>query len=227
MRTFIDWLKENGFEPENVQTYYEACTHSSYANEHHGVTADNERLEFVGDAVLQIWSAETMYGIHPKMSEGKMTTVRAQTVCESTLAKLNEKLGWYEYLRLGTGEEKSGGRRRPSLLADQFEACIGAIYLDLGYGAVCRILDEWMKPLISAEKPEDVTDYKTLLQEYVQTDNRKTIHYRLLKEEGPSNSPTFTMGVYLDDICMGVGVSSTKKKAEQKAAAEAFKKLAV
>ncbi|MCF0246269.1 MAG: ribonuclease III, partial [Ileibacterium sp.] len=147
--------------------------------------------------------------------------------CESTLAKLNEKLGWYEFLRLGTGEEKSGGRHRPSLLADHFEACIGAIYLDLGYGAVCQILDEWMKPLISASKSEDVTDYKTHLQEYVQTDNRKTIQYRLLKEEGPSNSPTFTMGVYLDDICMGVGTSTTKKKAEQKAAAEAFKKLAV
>lgn len=226
MRTFTDWLREQGFEPRNVQPYYEACTHSSYANEHHHSTEDNERLEFMGDAVLQIWSAETLYHMRPKMPEGKMTTIRAQTVCESTLARLNEKLGWYEFLRLGVGEEKSGGRHRASILADHFEACIGAIYLDLGYPAVKKILDEHMKPLIKAEKPEDVTDYKTQLQEFVQTDNRKTIKYRLLEETGPSNAPTFTMGVYLDDICMGTGTSSTKKRAEQKAAKEAFAKLA-
>ncbi len=226
MRTLIDWLKDRGLEPRNIQLYYEACTHSSYANEHHQRYDDNERLEFVGDAVLQIWSATALYNIHPKLREGKMTTVRAQTVCESTLAKLNKKLGWYEFLRLGVGEERNGGRMRPSILADHFEACIGAVYLDLGYDAAASILDEYMKPLIKAEKPEDVTDYKTQLQEYVQTDNRKTIQYRLLEETGPSNAPSFTMGVFLDDICMGIGQSTTKKKAEQKAAKEAFSKLA-
>lgn len=227
MKTLIDWLKEKGFEPNNIQLYYEACTHSSYANEHQSNLDDNERLEFVGDAVLQIWSATALYNLVPALHEGKMTTIRAQTVCESTLAKLNQHMGWYEFLRLGVGEEKSGGRSRPSILADHFEACIGAIYLDLGYQAAKKILDEYMKPLITAKKPEDVTDYKTQLQEYVQTDNKCTIQYRLLKESGPSNAPVFTMGVFLDEICMGQGESTTKKKAEQKAAKEAMRKLAV
>ncbi|MBF0580070.1 ribonuclease III [Erysipelotrichaceae bacterium RD49] len=227
MKTLTDWLRSKGFAPDNIQLYYEACTHSSYANEHHSGIDNNERLEFVGDAVLQIWSATALYKLMPKLHEGKMTTIRAQTVCEATLAKLNEQLGWYKFLRLGVGEEKSGGRSRPSILADHFEACIGAIYLDLGYDAAAKILDEYMKPLITAEKPEDVTDYKTQLQEYVQTDNKRTIQYRLLEESGPSNSPTFKMGVFLDDICMGIGESSTKKKAEQKAAREAIRKLAI
>lgn len=227
MKTLMDWLRSKGYRPHNSQTYYEACTHSSYANEHHQGIDDNERLEFIGDAVLQIWSATALYHIHPKLNEGKMTTIRAQTVCEATLAKLNRQLGWYKFLRLGVGEEKSGGRQRPSILADHFEACIGAIYLDLGYGAAEEILNEYMKPLITAEKSEDVTDYKTQLQEYVQTDNRRTILYRLLEETGPSNAPTFTMGVFLDGILMGTGLSSTKKSAEQKAAKEAIRKLAL
>lgn len=226
MNTLTDWLREKGFEPQNLQLYYEACTHSSYANEHNTGIDNNERLEFIGDAVLQIWSADALYHLQPRLHEGKMTTIRAQTVCEQTLARLNLQLGWYNFLRLGVGEEKSGGRQRPSILADHFEACIGAVYLDMGYGAAKKILDEYMKPLITASKPEDVTDFKTQLQEYVQTDNRQTIQYRLLEETGPSNAPLFRMGVFLDDICMGEGESSTKKKAEQKAAKEALRKLA-
>lgn len=227
MQTLTDWLREKGYTPQNIQLYYEACTHSSYANEHQQGVVNNERLEFVGDAVLQIWSATALYNLIPRLPEGKMTTIRAQTVCEATLAKLNQQLGWYKFLRLGIGEEKSGGRMRPSIMADHFEACIGAIYLDLGYEAAAAILDEYMKPLITAAKSEDVTDYKTQLQEYVQTDNRAVIQYRLLQESGPSNAPTFLMGVFLDDICMGQGESSTKKRAEQKAAREALRKLAV
>lgn len=227
MKTFTDWLRSKGYKPQNTQIYYEACTHSSYANEHHQGIDNNERLEFIGDAVLQIWSATALYNLYPKLHEGKMTTIRAQTVCEATLAKLNKQLGWYNFLRLGVGEEKSGGRQRASILADHFEACIGAVYLDLGYDAAAAILDEYMMPYILAEKSDDVTDYKTQLQEYIQTDNKRTIQYRLLEESGPSNAPTFTMGVFLDDICMGKGESSTKKRAEQKAAREAIKKLAV
>ena len=226
MRTFIDWMNENGYPVSKSKLYLEACTHSSYANEHHKEVRDNERLEFMGDAVLQIWSAEQLYHIEPKMREGVMTTLRAQTVCEPTLAKLNKQLGWYEFLRLGVGEEKTGGRKRNSILADQFEACIGAIYLDQGYEVVNKILTKYMKPLIGSEKSEEVTDYKTHLQEVIQADSRKTIQYKLLEETGPSNAPTFTMGVYLDDILLGKGTSTTKKKAEQKAAKNAFEKMA-
>lgn len=226
MKTLIDWMEENGYSVKDPKYYIEACTHSSYANEHHNGIDDNERLEFMGDAVLQIWSAQQLFEMEPKMREGKMTTLRAQTVCEATLAHLNEQLGWYNYLMLGVGEEKSGGRKRASILADHFEACIGAVYLDQGYKAVDSILQKVMKPVFKEEKGDEVTDYKTHLQEVIQADSRKTLQYRLLEEVGPSNAPTFTMGVYLDDIQLGVGVSSTKKKAEQKAAKNAFEKMA-
>ena len=226
MKTLIDWMEENGYSVKDPKYYIEACTHSSYANEHHNGIDDNERLEFMGDAVLQIWSAQQLFEMEPKMREGKLTTLRAQTVCEATLAHLNEQLGWYNYLMLGVGEEKSGGRKRASILADHFEACIGAVYLDQGYKAVDSILQKVMKPVFKEEKSDEVTDYKTHLQEVIQADSRKTLQYRLLEEVGPSNAPTFTMGVYLDDIQLGVGVSSTKKKAEQKAAKNAFEKMA-
>ena len=197
MEKFIDWLKANGYQYKDEDIYLEACTHSSYANEHHREMGDNERLEFMGDSVLQIWSAT-----------------------------LNRQLGWYEFLRLGVGEEKTGGRHRESILADQFEACIGAIYIDQGYAVCDEILTKYMKPVFKQEKSEAVTDYKTHLQEVIQADSRKTIQYKLLEEKGPSNAPTFTMGVYLDDILLGQGTSSTKKKAEQKAAKDAFEKMA-
>ena len=227
MKTFIDWMKSRGYGVTNYKIYQEACTHSSYANEHHHEGNHNERLEFMGDAVLQIWSADQLFRHNPPLKEGQMTTLRAQTVCEATLAKLNIQLGWYEYLRLGVGEEKTGGRSRASILADQFEACIGAIYIDQGYDLVDEILTEVMKPVFDAEKEEDVTDYKTHLQEVIQADSRKTIQYKLLEETGPSNAPVFTMGVYLDDILLGKGTSTTKKKAEQKAAKNAFEKMAL
>lgn len=227
MKTLIDWMYQHGYKVKRKELYEEACTHSSYANEHHEIHIDNnERLEFMGDAVLQVWSADQLMRMRPKMHEGAMTTLRAQTVCEATLAKLNLKLGWYKFLKLGVGEIKTGGRRRPSIIADQFEACIGAIYLDQGYGVCDAILTEFMKPVFTQHKSEDVVDYKTHLQEVIQADSRKTIQYRLLEEVGPSNAPTFTMGVYLDDILLGTGISSTKKKAEQKAAKDAFEKLA-
>lgn len=226
MKLLIDWMKEHGYEVHDGQLYLEACTHSSYANEHK-LKADNERLEFMGDSVLQIWSAYQLFMMQPIMHEGKMTTLRAQTVCETTLSKLNQQLCWYEYLMLGVGEEKMGGRHRPSILADQFEAIVGAMYIDQGYKACDRLLTEVMKPVFKQEKSEDVTDYKTHLQEVIQADSRKTIQYKLIEEIGPSNAPTFTMGVYLDDILLGIGTSSTKKKAEQQAAKNAFEKMAL
>lgn len=226
METLIDWLKKEGYTVDNVNIYYEACTHSSYANEHPNVRHDNERLEFMGDAVLQMWSSTQLFKIHPPLSEGRMTTMRAGAVCETALAKLNKELGWYKFLRLGVGEEKTGGRQRMSLMADQFEAIIGAIYIDLGYDVVDELLMKYMLPTIINEEEEDLKDYKTHLQEVVQADSRKTIHYKMIEEVGPSNAPTFTMGVFLDDILLGTGKASTKKKAEQLAARNAFEKLA-
>ena len=224
MKTFTDWLESRGLQPKNPDLYREACTHSSYANEHH--CPDNERLEFMGDAVLQVWSADKLFNMQPPMREGRMTTLRAQIVCEATLARLSERYGWNRFLLLGVGEERTGGRTRKSLMADHFEACLGAVYLDLGYPAAAALLDEIMLPEFTAEKGEDVTDYKSHLQEVIQSDTRKNLEYRLLSETGPANAPTFTMGVYLDDIQLGTGTSSSKKRAEQKAARDAFEKMA-
>ncbi|WP_367614228.1 ribonuclease III domain-containing protein [Allobaculum sp. Allo2] len=107
MRTLTDWVRERGYEPHNLKLYYEACTHSSYINENDTDVECNERLEFMGDAVLQIWSSDTLFNMVPPLNEGKMSMIRAQTVCESALARLNKQLGWYEFLRLGHGEEKT------------------------------------------------------------------------------------------------------------------------
>lgn len=226
MMTLVEWMKEHGFRVRDEKLYQEACMHSSYVNEHPSSIDNNERLEFMGDAVLQVWSADQLMHMRPKQREGQMTTLRAQVVCESSLARLNLELGWYKFLLLGVGEEKTGGRQRPSILADHFEACIGAIYLDQGYGVCNKILNQYMKPLFNEEKREEVTDYKTHLQEVIQADSRKSVQYRLIEEVGPSNAPTFTMGVYLDGILLGKGTSTTKKKAEQMAAKDAFDKMA-
>ena len=226
MKRFVDWMKEKGYAIKNEELYEEACMHSSYVNEHPIKMDNNERLEFMGDAVLQVWSADQLMHMRPKLREGQMTTLRAQVVCESSLARLNLELGWYNYLYLGVGEEKTGGRQRPSILADQFEACLGAIYLDQGYHVAAKILNQYMRPLFKETKGDDVTDYKTHLQEVIQADSRKSVQYRLIEEVGPSNAPTFTMGVYLEGICLGIGTSSTKKKAEQMAAKDAFDKMA-
>ena len=125
--TIFDWLKRNDISFSDRGMIMEALTHSSYVNEHKGNLHDNERLEFMGDAVLQVWTSRKLIMLDPPLSEGQMTTLRAQLVCEEALARYNRELGWGAYLRLGIGEEKSGGRERDSLLADMFEAMLGAL----------------------------------------------------------------------------------------------------
>jgi ribonuclease-3 len=135
-------------------------------------------------------------------------------------------IGWDECLMLGVGEERSGGRERNSLLSDMFEAVLGAIYLDVGYQYIDQILSVVITPFIDAPKEDSVVDYKTKLQEYIQADTRKTVAYHLVKTTGPSNNPNFLIEVRLDDIVLGRGEGSSKKKAEQQAAKDAFLKLA-
>lgn len=225
MDTIFDWLNAQNIRYENKQMIMEALTHSSYANEHRHVKADNERLEFMGDAVLQLWSSRKLFALRPTLSEGKMTTLRAQLVCEEALAQYNRQLGLGKYLLLGTGEERNGGRNRDSLLADMFEALIGALYLDQGMYAVNIILEQVLTPAITSPKSEALIDYKTKLQEYVQADTRQTVHYQLVRMEGPSNHPEFEVNVMLDDIVLGSGIGTSKKRAEQAAAKDAFEKM--
>ncbi len=225
MDTIFDWLDAQSIRYENKQMIMEALTHSSYANEHRWVKRDNERLEFMGDAVLQLWSSRKLFALRPLLSEGKMTTLRAQLVCEEALAQYNRRLGLGKYLLLGAGEERNGGRERDSLLADMMEALIGALYLDQGMYAVNIILEQVLTPAITSPKSEALIDYKTKLQEYVQADTRQTVHYHLVRMEGPSNHPEFEINVMLDDIVLGSGIGTSKKRAEQAAAKDAFEKM--
>lgn len=225
-KTMFDWLKENRIPYGRKDLINEALTHSSYLNEHKEVLHDNERLEFMGDAVLQLWTTEKLFQLEPLLSEGQMTTLRSQLVCEAALAHYSRELGWGAYLLLGVGEERTGGRDRDSLLADMFEAMLGALYLDQGMKPVSMILERVLTPAISEPKNEVLIDYKTKLQEVVQADSRKTLQYELLNTQGPTNHPEFEMAVLLDGIVLGKGKGNSKKRAEQMAAKAAFEKMA-
>ncbi|MFI3283824.1 MAG: ribonuclease III [Erysipelotrichaceae bacterium] len=221
----ITYLKEMGIDVSNEKLIHTAFTHSSYVNEHKEVESDNERLEFMGDAVLQVWTSTQLYQILPPLPEGKMTTLRAQLVCEKSLANYSRELGFNQYIKLGQGEEKTGGRDRDSILADMFEAVLGAVYLDAGMESANIILTKVLQSHLSHPEDEIVVDFKTKLQEYIQSDNRKSISYEVVRVVGPSNNPEFTIHVKVDEIILGKGIGKSKKKAEQKAAQDAFEKM--
>ncbi len=200
-----------------------SLTHSSYANEHQ--KESNERLEFVGDAVLDLIVGTYLYETHKEYREGELTKRRARYVCESALVDYAKLCNLGEYLLLGHGEEKTGGRQRSALLADAFEAFVGAVFLDKGYKEVYKIAEKVVFPLIEEDRTNDFTDFKSHLQELVQSDKR-SLEYRLVSEEGPSHNKVFVIRVYMDDILMGEGEGHSKKEAEQHAAEIALKKLA-
>lgn len=220
----IDWLKNRGIEVTKTDMIHQAFMHSSYAHEHRQFH-DNERLEFMGDAVLQLWSSNAIFPLG--LSEGKMTRLRAQLVCEKALAIYGRELHLNDFLLLGTGEEKTGGRNKDAIIADAFEAFLGALFLDQGMKAVDNILKEVITPRLA--HPDDVgiiQDYKTKLQEFIQMDSSRTLHYELVSEKGPANAPEFVMNVIVDGLVLGTGKGVSKKQAEQNAARNAFEKLA-
>ncbi len=200
-----------------------ALTHSSYANEHH--TESNERLEFVGDAVLDVILAKYLYEEDRHYNEGDLTKRRARYVYENALVRYARACDLGKYLLLGRGEEKSGGRDRRALLADAFEAFVGAIFLDKGLEEVYKVADKVVFPVVKKDDEINFTDFKSHLQELVQSDKRQLV-YKVISEEGPSHNKTFTVRVYMDEILMGEGKGNTKKQAEQNAAELALKKLA-
>ena len=221
----FDFLESYGIECADRQLIEQAFVHSSYVNEHKDTRGDNERLEFMGDAVLQIYSAERLYRIDPPLPEGLMSTRRSNLVSEKALAAIVRENGLNRFLKLGAGEEKGGGRDRDSIIADMFEAFIGAVYLDQGIETVYRLLDDLMIEHIR-EVDESTYDYKTRLQEYVQADSRKSIVYETLSVRGPSNNPEFQVAVKIDGLIYGHGTASSKKQAQKNAAKDALEKLA-
>jgi ribonuclease-3 len=220
-------LQENigiHFRDENVLR--QAFTHSSYVNEQRGKRIqDNERLEFLGDAVLELTVSQFLYKTFPKMSEGEMTKLRAAIVCEPSLVKFAELLQFGDLVLLGKGEELTGGRQRPALLADVFEAFIGALYLDQGLEAVFQFMEKYVYPRIDKGEFTQVTDFKSQLQEFVQQDNLGEIHYRVVQEKGPAHNREFVSEVLLNNRPLGIGTGRSKKEAEQQAAARALIKL--
>ena len=197
-----------------------ALTHSSYANEHH--CRSNERLEFVGDSVLGMVTAEHLYRAFPDMPEGKMTKLRAELVCEQSLGEVAQRLALGPSLRLGKGEELSGGRERLSILADCVEAVIAALYLDGGMAAARAFIDANVISKLNGESCLQIRDYKTELQELVQQQPGHTLVYELTGESGPDHMKRFEAAVAMDGRVLGSGAGRTKKEAEQMAAKAAL-----
>ena len=201
-----------------------AMTHSSYANEHQ--IKHNERIEFLGDAILGLLVAEYIYKSFTNMPEGNMSKLRATYVCEDANAKYAKEIGIDQILLLGKGEEQSGGRKRPAILSDAFESFLGAIYLDGGIEEVRKLLKVVVFPHVLAVNEVQFVDYKSRLQEYIQAETRSALEYRLDNVQGPPHMRVFTMSVYLDGLKLGTGVGKTKKDATQEAAKSALEKMA-
>lgn len=222
----LDYLNDRHIPFHNLSLYREAFTHSSYANESHRELKDYERLEFMGDAVLQLFVSEYLFKLYPDRPEGYLTQIRSKLVREESLARFSRQLGLGKLLYLGVGEEKSGGRERESVLANIFESFIGAIYLDCGKDEVLKVLEETIFSHVNDLDYDDIMDYKTKLQELIQADERKTVNYQLVSETGPANAPEFVMNAIMDNMILGTGRGTSKKRAEQQAAKDALKKMA-
>ncbi|MWC26599.1 ribonuclease III [Paenibacillus sp. MMS18-CY102] len=204
----------------------QAFTHTSYVNEHRGKPIeDNERLEFLGDAVLQLLVSEHLFLTYPNRPEGELTRMRASIVCEPSLARFADLLGLGACVLLGRGEEQLGGRHRPALLADLFEAFVGAVYLDQGLDRVRLFLTERVFPQIEENGSLLVKDFKSKLQEKAQHGTLGTVEYRIAEERGPAHDREFVVEVRIGDQPYGVGVGRTKKEAEQRSAEAACLKL--
>ena len=209
--------------PELLET---ALTHTSYANETRPPVKHNERLEFLGDSVLQIVSADYLFHAYADRPEGDLTRIRAALVCEESLVEVAQALGLGEYLKLGKGEEAGGGRHRASILADATEAVFAAVYLDGGLEAARALIH---RVLLDKERETDVEerrrDYKTLLQERVQRQAGQELTYCMVREEGPDHAKTFITEVRLNGAAIGEGSGHSKKESEQMAAKSALEKL--
>ena len=211
-----------GYRFHNRELLVTALTHSSYANERHGEAQSYERQEFLGDSILGHVTAEFLFTHEPPLPEGRMTRMRAELVCEASLHKTALELGLGSYMRLGRGEEHTGGRERPSILADMVEAIIAAIYLDSGMDEARRFILARVLRDAAFDDSHRSADYKTRLQELVQRKSNQVIAYDLVEETGPDHDKTFTFEVLINGAVSGRGSGKTKKEAEQMAAARAL-----
>ena len=216
--------KKSGYHFQNPLLLKQAMTHSSYANEHNAKGYhDNERLEFLGDAVLEVVSSEFLFRNYPALPEGDLTKLRASIVCEPTLALCARALDLGDFLLLGKGENMTGGRNRDSIVSDATEALLGAIYLDGGFEPAKDFVLKFI--LNDIEHKQLFYDSKTILQEIVQEKGIQPVEYILTGESGPDHDKTFSVEVWIGEQCMGQGSGRTKKAAEQMAAYRAICRL--
>lgn len=222
---FTEFENRIGYTFQNKKYLERAMCHASFANEHRlGHFGCNERLEFLGDSILGFLTARYLYQNFPHKPEGQLTKMRAAQVCESALCQYAGEIGLGEVLLLGKGEEKCGGRERPSTLADAFEALLAAMYLDGGIEPV----EKFLLPIIERHHLDDqTTDYKTMLQELIQQNAGDKLHYEQVSESGPDHEKVFSSVVYLNDRIVGKGSGKSKKEAEQSAARNALAHLNV
>ena len=224
MADLNEFQSKIGYTFKNRHLLEQALTHSSYANEKHMKKhSDNERLEFLGDAVLEIVSSEFLFINYPQKPEGELTKLRASIVCEPTLALCTKPLDLGKYLRLGRGEDHTGGRKRKSILSDALEAVIGAIYLDGGFTNAKEFVLRFI--MTDIENKQLFYDSKTILQEIVQAGYNEELNYQLIREEGPDHDKRFVVEARIGEKSIGEGMGHTKKAAEQEAAYQALLKL--
>lgn len=211
---------------KNQKLFDQAFTHRSYLNEAKEIVASNERLEFLGDSILSFVVSQHLFKEYPQFEEGTLTNLRSLLVNTKSIAESARELSFGTMLKLSKGEEESKGRQNQSLLADSFEAFIGALFLDQGFVAVEKFLQETIivKAKALAVK-RTLKDPKSLLQEYVQSNKQKSPMYTVIKEEGPAHAKTFTIGVYVGEKLLGTGVGKSKQEAEEHAAMTALEKL--
>ncbi|PZJ34747.1 ribonuclease III [Staphylococcus aureus] len=225
-KRFDTKMTELGFTYQNIDLYQQAFSHSSFINDFNMNRLDhNERLEFLGDAVLELTVSRYLFDKHPNLPEGNLTKMRATIVCEPSLVIFANKIGLNEMILLGKGEEKTGGRTRPSLISDAFEAFIGALYLDQGLDIVWKFAEKVIFQHVEQNELLGVVDFKTQFQEYVHQQNKGDVTYNLIKEEGPEHHRLFTSEVNLKGEAIAEGKGKTKKESEQRAAESAYKQL--
>ncbi len=210
-------LMDFGIEIKNLNMLETALTHPTYSYEN-GLSENNQRLEFLGDTVLSLIIVEYLYTMYPNKQEGELSKIKSVVVSGETLAQGARKFKLYDYLLIGKGEEKVGGRYRDSVLADAFEALLAAIYLDLGFNKVKEFVFQILDDIIEEIVTKGVRDYKTILQELLQKDYKKSVEYKVLAEKGPDHDKVFTVGLLWDDQVIAIGLGKSKKEAERQGA---------
>ena len=227
MMDWNDCQRSLGISFRDESLLEQAFVHPSYLNENRNVARPgNERLEFLGDAILNFIVAERLYEEFPELTEGKLTEIRASLVCRDTLAQLASSLKLGDWLLLGQGEEANGGRSKPSNLADALEALVGALYLEQGLGEARRFLLSQLKPELEMIKAgKMIPNYKALVQELIQGQGRPTPIYRLVETTGPDHSKEFTSEILVEGEALGRGTGMSKKAAESHAARAAWERM--